>query len=203
MRPLTRHWRGKGIRTIVYIDDGIVAVEGKQNTLMVSHQVQQDLRNAGFVVNMSKSNWSPKKETTWLGFDINLEHNQLLVPLHKIEALQAQIRWAITQPILPAKVLASLIGKIISMSLAFGPIARFMTRSLYAMLNTRQSWFQQLQTTPEARTELQFWLCNVHKYNGQNIWHHPAAVRLVYSDASSTGYGGYTVEHGPQVAHGQ
>lgn len=197
MQPLTHHWRGRGIRAIVYIDDGIVAVKSKQNAIMISHQVREDLRNAGFVVNMSKSNWFPTKETTWLGFDINLEHNQLLVPLHEIEALQLQICRAITQPILPAKELASLIGKVMSMSIAFGPIARFMTRSLYAVLNTRQSWFQQLQITPAARTELQFWLCNVHKYNGQNIWHHPAAVRLVYSDASSTGYGEYTVEHGP------
>ena len=31
----------------------------------------------------------------------------------------------------------------------------------------------------------------------------PAAVRVVYSDASSTGYGGYLVEHGNHVAHGQ
>ena len=28
-------------------------------------------------------------------------------------------------------------------------------------------------------------------------------MRVVYSDASGTGFGGYTVEHGPQVAHGQ
>ena len=58
-----------------------------------------------------------------------------------------------------------------------------------------------VQITPEALTELQFWLYNIHKYNGQNILHSPAAVRLVHSDASSTGYGGYTVQHGLQVAH--
>ena len=203
MRPLIRHWRGKGFRAIVYIDDGIVAAEGEQNALAVSNQVREDLKSAGFIVNVSKSKWTPAKETTWLGFDINLRNNQLQVPPYKIEALQHQLCHVITQPRLLAKELASLIGKIISMSLAFGPIGRFMTRSLYATLNTRLSWFQQLEVTPEAKTELQFWLCNVHKYNGQNIWHQPAAMRLVYSDASSTGYGGYTVEHGPQVAHGQ
>ena len=203
MRPLIRHWRGKGFRAIVYIDDGIVAAVGEQNALAVSNQVREDLKSAGFIVNVSKSKWTPAKETTWLGFDINLRNNQLQVPPYKIEALQHQLCHVITKPRLLAKELASLIGKIISMSLAFGPIARFMTRSLYATLNTRLSWFQQLEVTPKAKTELQFWLCNVHKYNGQNIWHQPAAMRLVYSDASSTGYGGYTVEHGPQVAHGQ
>ena len=28
-------------------------------------------------------------------------------------------------------------------------------------------------------------------------------MQVVYLDASVTGFGGYTVEHGPQVAHGQ
>ena len=202
MRPLIRHWRGKGFRAIVYIDDGIVAAEGEQNALAVSNQVQEDLKSVGFIVNVSKSKWTPAKETNWLGFDINLRNNQLQVPPYKLEALQHQLCHVITQPRLLSKELVSLIGKIISMSLAFGPIARFMTRSLYATLNTRLSWFQQLEVTPEAKTELQFWLCNVHKYNGQNIWHQPAAMRLVYSDASSTGYGGYTVEHGPQLHMG-
>ena len=94
---------------------------------------------------------------------------------------------------LSAKSLASLIGKIISMSLTFGPIARFMTRNLYDLLNSRRSWYhhsryQTLEITAQAGTELQLWLSNMHKYNRQNIWPCPAAVRLVYSDASSMEY---------------
>ena len=40
-------------------------------------------------------------------------------------------------------------------------------------------------------------------YNSQPIWHSPSAVRVVYSDASDTGFGGYVVEHGACVAYGQ
>ena len=32
--------------------------------------------------------------------------------------------------------------------------------------------------------------------------HNPGVLRVVYSDASSTGYGGYMVEHGMHVANG-
>ena len=35
------------------------------------------------------------------------------------------------------------------------------------------------------------------------MWPGPSTVREVYSDASSTGYGGYSIEHGDQVAAGQ
>ena len=43
---------------------------------------------------------------------------------------------------------------------------------------------------------------HIGKVNGQPIWHSPSAVRIVYSDVSNTGYGGYTVEHGMHVAQG-
>jgi len=32
--------------------------------------------------------------------------------------------------------------------------------------------------------------------------HPPSAVRVVYADANSTGYGGYMVEHDCHIAHG-
>ena len=47
--------------------------------------------------------------------------------------------------------------------------------------------------------ELIFWLQHIDKFNGLNIWPKPS----VYSDASSTGYGGYCAEHGDQIAVGQ
>ena len=101
-----------------------------------------------------------------------------------------------------AREIASIVGKIISMSLAVGPISRLMTRSLYALLNTRSYWCQALQVTPKAREEVNFWRTQLDLINGREIWHSPSAIRVVYSDASATGYGGYTVEHGGYVAHG-
>lgn len=41
---------------------------------------------------------------------------------------------------------------------------------------------------------------SLQHYNGQPIWRSPSALRVVYSDASDTGY---TVEHGSHVVHGQ
>jgi len=34
------------------------------------------------------------------------------------------------------------------------------------------------------------------------IWFSPGTTRVAYSDASSSGYGGYVVELGPEFAHG-
>ena len=75
-----------------------------------------------------------------------------------------------------------------------------MTRSLYATLNNRNSWYHRLELTGEA---LEFWHSEISSFNGQHIWPKPSAVRVVYSDASATGYGGYMVEHGSLIANGQ
>ena len=78
-----------------------------------------------------------------------------------------------------------------------------MTRSLYAVLESRVAWCGLLSLSDEARKELEFWSTNILEYKAQPIWHSPSAVRVVYSDASSTGYGGYIVEHGHYTAYGQ
>ena len=39
MRPLVRLWRGRGLKAIVYLDDGIIAVEEKSQALRESAQV--------------------------------------------------------------------------------------------------------------------------------------------------------------------
>jgi len=60
-----------------------------------------------------------------------------------------------------------------------------------------------LQLSDEAKQELKFWLTRIRYFNGQNLWPKLSAVRVVYSDASCIGYGGYAVEHGGQLAAGQ
>ena len=60
-----------------------------------------------------------------------------------------------------------------------------------------------LVLTPEARDELLLWQRQIKEFNGRSMWPNPSAVRVVYSDASSTGYGGFYVEHGGHIANGQ
>ena len=203
MRPLVRLWRGRGLKAIVYLDDGIIAVEGKSQALRESAQVQYELRCAGFVVNAEKSVWDPNKDMEWLGFRIDLAKGEFTVPEHKLVKLKSHLQEALRSQVMPARMLASLIGRIMSMSLALGPVTRLMTRSLYATLNSKVAWCQRLSLTPAAREELTFWFNEVSKFNGQDIWPKPSAVRVVYSDASATGFGGYTVEHGALIANGQ
>ena len=88
MRPMVRYWRGKGLKAIVYLDDGIIAVKGEAAALEASSQVKQDLESAGFVTDMEKSIWVPSKKLEWLGFQIDLHKGEFKVPQVKLEKLK-------------------------------------------------------------------------------------------------------------------
>ena len=203
MRPLVRHWRQQGIRIIVYLDDGLLISEGMQSAVVASRIVQGDLASAGWVENQAKCNWEPAQQRIWLGFEVDLQEGIVSVPQGKLENLHVELEYAKECEVLHAKRLASLIGKLISMSLAIGPVTRLMTRSMYSLLNTREAWCDSLTITVEAHKEIEFWCSEIERVNGQNIWPSPSAIRVVYTDASDTGYAGYTVEHGCHIAHGQ
>ena len=203
LRPLIKYWRSQGLRVIIYLDDGVVAVKGKETADAASKKVRNDLKKVGLVENHEKSNWMPTQCLRWLGFVIDLEGGKVKVPTEKLEALQLQLKQAMLSKALTARSVASITGKVISMSIALGQVSRLMTRSLYALISTRHSWCQMLEISAEARFELQFWAEQLEKLNGQEIWHSPSAIRFAYSDASDTGYGGYTIEHGCHIAQGQ
>ena len=169
MRPLVKYWRGQGLRIIIYLDDGIAVVAGEEAACSASSKVQDDLHQAGFVVNVSKCKWQPNQKCAWLDFDIDLTLGQISAPCDKVQSQLAHIKDVMSQDNPTARGIANVTGKIISMSLALGPVARLMTRGLYALLNRRQSWCSKLTLSQEAKSELQFWLGGLKAWNGQGI----------------------------------
>ena len=138
--------------------------------------VKGDLERAGFVVNLEKTQWVPSNKVEWLRFLIDLSIGEFSVLEDKIKSLKLKLREVQSVRLVHAKYLASVIGKINSMSLGLGPVSRLMTRSMYATLNTRLSWCQKLELLAEAMEEVRFWLHSLESFNGQDIWPKPSAV---------------------------
>ena len=60
------------------------------------------------------------------------------------------------------------------------------------------------QHSHQAHDEVLFWQSCLPSLNSRPIWFSPTAMRVVFSDASSTGYGGcHAVKIGLSIAHGQ
>ena len=151
LRPPVKYWRGRGLQVLLYLDNGIVAVAGEEAAKLASQQVREDLVKAGLVEHPAKCIWEPTLKLKWLGFNIDLGIGQISVPANKLCSLKAQLQVAAQNTQIKAKYLASITGKIISMSIAMGPVTRLMTRRMYALLNTRHFWCQNLTITDSVR----------------------------------------------------
>ena len=116
---------------LLYLDNGIVAVKGKEAT------VRKVLARAGLVEHTPKCMWDPVQVMKWLGFTLDLSQGRIMVPTEKIEALKSCLMNPLSKNYFTAPALASVVGKIISMSFALGPVSRLMTRSMYALLAVR------------------------------------------------------------------
>ena len=90
-----KYWRQQGLWIVLYLDDGIVAVQGEQAALTASKAIQEDLNRAGLVVNFAKCCWEPSQQSSWLGFDIDLAQGKIAVPQVKLNNLHVQLQQAI------------------------------------------------------------------------------------------------------------
>ena len=67
LRPLIKKWRSLGIKSVVYLDDGINGHSSYELCKVATDQIVNDLDKAGLVVNFEKSNLHPKQKGEWLG----------------------------------------------------------------------------------------------------------------------------------------
>ena len=200
VRSLVNYWRGLGRRVVTFLDDGIGGSPDYASCLVHSRLCRSDLDSAGFFVNLQKSVWEPSQVGTWLGFLLDFSLNFITVPLPKITKLQESISRIFALRFVNTKDLASVAGHLNSMFLAIGNIVRLMSRAMYAQITAQNSWYSNFRLEDSVVEELSFWQSNLDHLNGRRIWFKSSAVRVAYSDASDTGYGGYIVELGPQVA---
>lgn len=184
----------------MFLDDGIGGSPDYASCLVHSRLCRSDLDSAGFFVNLQKSVWEPSQVGTWLGFHLDFSLNFITVPLPKITKLQESISRILAQRFVNAKDLASVAGQLNSMFLAIGNIVRLMSRAMYAQISAQNSWFSNCYLNESVVEELVFWQSNLDHLNGRRIWFKSSAVRVAFLDANDTGFGGYIVELGPQVA---
>ena len=75
---------------------------------------------------------------------VDLALEPIQVPESKIAALQSMLEQANCMPIVRANYVVNMLGKIVFMSLALGPVSQFMMActvcSLYAVLESRRYW---------------------------------------------------------------
>lgn len=204
LRPLIKKWRGEGLRSIIYIDDGIFGTLSKILTTKACLRVRADLENAGFTLNEIKSKLYPQQIGEWLGFGIDLENFILFVPQQKLAKVMNLLSLTRSKPTTSAREIARVAGLIISMGPAVGPLSRLFTRRMYKFVQESDSWDRRIPLTDDVSEEIKFWIDNFNFINGYAIKSKHACTKIVYSDASAHGYGGFVAQKlGNEIAHGQ
>ena len=84
LRPLTKKWRGQGLKAIIFLDDDIASHGSKPMTEKAADIIQGNLIAAGFTINYKKSCFSPTQRGEWMGTIIDTTKLTIEVPKQKI-----------------------------------------------------------------------------------------------------------------------
>jgi hypothetical protein len=203
MRELVMFWRAKGVNILPYLDDFFFLKKGFAPCRLVAIMVEHDMALAGLKINWDKSSGVPSLTHFHLGFDVDLELGMFSVPLSRWEVLLTSTDLIINarRGRVQARTLASLVGTIISMKLAWGPVTQLYTRHLYALINSVISFNCWVTLNDEVSNELLFWQHLPRLKFTSDIWpnNHGLTFRVA-TDASDIGWGGHSLSGPSMVA---
>ncbi|VDI20858.1 Hypothetical predicted protein [Mytilus galloprovincialis] len=182
----------------MYLDDGIGGGSEISKANFCSLTVRYALRSAGFLIAEEKCSWEPSQSVTWLGLVWDMKDGIVYVTETRLNKLKDTLNVIIHrlrkgEIKVTARFLASIIGQIISMQGAMGPVVRLRKRSMYDCLLYRASWNAPVLLNSKALDEIVFWKENVAILNGRDLSIVEQYSCIVYSDASGIGFGGYAV----------
>jgi hypothetical protein len=204
IRELVMYWRAKGINILPYLDDLLFLITGCEACRALARIVAEDMRLAGLSINWEKSDEIPSQERVHLGFVVNLAEGLFKVPIRRWEALKTSVGLILASKgvRVQARKLASVVGMVISMKLAWGPITQLYTRNLYHILNNVLSLNCWITVSDEALNELHFWNDLPRLRFESDIWPSMSGLSIkIATDASDIGWGGHTLSGITYVAH--
>lgn len=204
-RALVKKWRRK--RVIMYLDDGFGCHDNEIMTQKIADEVKLDLINSGFVPKVEKSMWRSVQCLQWLGGNLNTENGIISIPEVRISKALTTSRELLKdvckKGFVNCRNVARFVGQIMSMSLVVGNVTQLMTKCLSINVTEANSWDSLIRLSGKSVEQLTFWIENLKNVNGREMKFDPSCTRVVYSDASDIGYGGYCVEMGREFASGQ
>ena len=192
-----RHWRSLGIHLVLYLDDGAGCEKDFASTQSCSDTVRSDLVKAGLVANCDKSIWIPTQCLDWLGISWDLLNATLTIPQPRVDRLLSALGvFKDKLPFVTPRFIASIVGKIISLSPCVGNVSLIMSRFLQSAVIFRHDWdtpldLSRFQFFPQCLDEVNFWLDNCVKLNCKKLFEYSQPVVIICTDASDFACGGH------------
>jgi hypothetical protein len=166
-----------GLKYISYIDDLLLAIGPHHPRIRTIVQETLSLvRSFGWIVNEAKCALQLSVRLQGLGFIIDSEAMCYEVPLAREEKMLAVAAEVVRcKGVCSARLVARLVGHVMSMHLALGLVCRL--RSRYLLLSIRQaavdgSWGATVYLSPRALEEVLFWIYDLHSLTPQPLRPH-------------------------------
>ena len=161
LREVVKDFRSKGKRIIMFLD-GLVGENFYDTAVKSSREVNDQLKNFGFLIAHDKCHWSPCQKLDWLGYSWDTENGIIFVKEERIQKLEKCFTYALCQVekgkiLFRVRFLASIVGQLISMHAVISDTVRQSTRFLYDCALGRASWQACVRLTQDVLTELSFW----------------------------------------------
>ncbi|VDI24509.1 Hypothetical predicted protein [Mytilus galloprovincialis] len=158
----------------MYLDDGLGGADEISQAHETSIVVQKVLKASGFLIAEDKCNWTPSQNVVWLGLVWQFDKGMVSVTERRLSKLLDTLNRIIHkigkgEIHVSARFLASIIGQIISMQGAVGPVVRLRTRSMYECILYKASWNAHVLLNGRSLDEIIFWKENIEKNEWQRI----------------------------------
>ena len=136
--PLIKKWRTENIKIVLFFDDGCLAASSFDLCKQQAQNVKCDLLRAHILPNCEKSNWLPKKSAEWLGYYWNFKDKNVSISPIRIGKLFSRLfQFRRLYPVLSPRIVAGIVGSIVSMKTVLGDKSLFLTRFLQSLINYR------------------------------------------------------------------
>ena len=135
---------------------------------------------------VAQTNWQMAR------FIINTILMQFQVPDKKVAKLKTILDSAIEDGFVTFRNLAKIAGLVNSIYLSVGPIARLLTRQMYAAVHSRSAWVSILPISSTLMVELKFWYLNIDCFSGNSIRPPPTSSVVIFTNASDVAFRGFS-----------
>ena len=207
IKPLVTHWRYKGFCITVTFDDGFCVSSNYEQLRLASIQIQSDLVKAGLIPGLQKCTWIPARSLSWNGLFWDLARKELKIIDRRITSFLDHLHFILSNwPNVSFRSVSKLIGMLISMYPVLCGKEQLFTRYLQTFDNIRNynelNWDTAIKSSyrelfQKAKSELEFWLCNINTLNQRSFFMKPPTV-LAWCDASSYAIGGVALKMNEQ-----
>ena len=149
--------------------------------------------------NCEKSVWTPVQRLEWLGISWDLCSAILSIPQPHIDRLLSALSLLKDRlPFVTPRFVASIVGKIISLSPCVGNISLVMSRFLQSAVTFGDVWDTPLDLSrvwfyPHCSDKINFWLHNCSKLNCRRLFEYSRLVSIICIDASAFACGGHAL----------